>query len=58
MLFSEVNTELINKESLKKRKTNRYPISPLFKEATDCMKEMLDLFKEIKIISLAEVQSN
>jgi hypothetical protein len=54
-LFSEVNTELINKESFKTKKTNRYPISKTFVEATECMKEILQIFKEIKIISLSEV---
>ena len=40
-LFSEVNSELIIKEKSKTRKTNRYPISTTFIEATECMNEIL-----------------
>ena len=54
-LFSEVNGELISKERTKTRKTNRYPISNTFIEATECMKEILQIFKEIKVISLSEI---
>jgi Na+-translocating ferredoxin:NAD+ oxidoreductase RnfC subunit len=40
-LFSEVNTELINKEKTKTKKTHRYPISRNFIEATQCMNDIL-----------------
>ena len=39
-LFLEVNQEIIasNSEKIKKRKvTNRYPMTPLFLQATECM---------------------
>ena len=59
-LFSEVNAILIendkNKVSRGKKKTNRYPISDVFVEATEKMVKILDLFKELKIISLTELK--
>ena len=54
-LFSEVNTELIITEKTKTKKTHRYPISRNFIEATECMNEILQFFKQIKVISLSEI---
>ena len=59
-LFSEVNRELVDSDQFKKRrgkKTARYPISPEFVEATECMERVIQFFKEIKIISLSEVKT-
>ena len=55
-LFSEVNAILIENDKDKisrgKKKTHRYPVSGIFVEATEKMVEVLELLKELKIISL------
>ena len=58
-LFSEVNRELIDTDSFKKRRgkvTARYPISPEFIEATECMERITKFIREIKIISISETR--
>ena len=55
-LFSEVNQELIERDLDKKKrgkKTNRFPISPMFLEVTRCINLILKLLKEINIISIS-----
>lgn len=46
----------IDKKKRGKFKTNRYPITPLFVEATQEMNNILDLMKQIKIISISELK--
>ena len=51
-LFAEVNKELIDGDADKKRRgksTRRYPISEIFLEATECIDEIMRLFKEMKV---------
>lgn len=58
-LFSRVNRELINddvdKEARRKR-TARFPISPLFLEVTVAMERVLALVKEIKVVSISQIE--
>lgn len=59
-LFSEVNVELINNDKSKKSRgkhiTNRYPVSPIFTEATEQMQIILRIMKSLKVISLSELK--
>lgn len=52
-----MNQELIEKDLDKKKrgkKTNRFPITPIFLEASNCINSILHLLKEINIISISQ----
>ena len=57
-LFASVNRELVEDDLNKQRKnktTNRYPITPLFRRATEIQEKITAILKEIKVVSLAQV---
>jgi len=58
-LFSKVNRELIEDDIRKtkiNKKTRRYPISNLFIRFTESMERVSVIIKEIKIVSISEIQ--
>ena len=58
-LFSVVNRELITSDKqkvAKHKKTNRYPISTIFIEVTETMEKILEIIKEIKVVSITEIK--
>lgn len=60
-LFSRVNRELINDDIDKlarKKKTARFPITPLFLEVTKAMERVLLMVKEIKVVSISQIEHN
>ena len=58
-LFANVNEELIEGDTDKKKRkkrTKRYPISDTFLEVTKIMRSLLTTFKQLKIVSITETQ--
>lgn len=59
-VFIDVNLELIEDDQDKKnrkKRTSRYPISSEFIEATHMMREIVELLKKIKVVSVSEVKN-
>jgi hypothetical protein len=57
-LFGKVNRELIEGDKNKTRrgkKTSRYKITPEFVRATEALERIVQLLKDIKVVSLSEV---